>query len=123
MALTIARDGIRASRRFHSRLIFSLMRAPSAFYEQTPLGRVMNLCTNDLSTLDLVLPFSVRSLTNALLKTATSLIVASTVGWFLLLLSIPLVVASVVFQVPDFERKYSFYRLSLFIDFISLLAS
>ncbi|CAK7904666.1 multiple drug resistance-associated protein-like transporter 1 [[Candida] anglica] len=47
---------IRASRSIHNSMSKSLFRAPMSFFERTPIGRIMNRFTSDISKIDDTLP-------------------------------------------------------------------
>ncbi|KAL5034983.1 Transporter of the ATP-binding cassette (ABC) [Batrachochytrium dendrobatidis] len=51
--------GIRASRVMHSRLIESVLGSPMRFFETTPVGRIINRFSNDLSDVDMGVMYSV----------------------------------------------------------------
>lgn len=44
--------GFRAARRLHADLLASLLRAPLAFFQDTPHGRIINRFSNDMSEID-----------------------------------------------------------------------
>lgn len=46
---------IYSAKRFHNRMLESVMRAPMSFFETTPLGRIINRFSNDIYKVDAVL--------------------------------------------------------------------
>ncbi|KAL8573178.1 hypothetical protein ACOMHN_036163 [Nucella lapillus] len=78
--------GLAASHVLFSRLVASLLRCPMSFYTVTPMGRVLNRCSEDVAELDYVVPFTLRSMMNCVL------LVVGTVG--LVVASTPLVACS-----------------------------
>lgn len=48
--------GLRASNILHNRMLWNLMHAPMSFFDTTPLGRLINLFTRDIATLDMDIP-------------------------------------------------------------------
>ena len=78
---------LRASKTLHNNLIKTLLHVPLLYYDKTPLGRIINRLSDDLSTVDLILPFTLRSCVNApLLMASTLLIIGWIVPWFMVLL-------------------------------------
>ncbi|XP_055346995.1 ATP-binding cassette sub-family C member 3-like [Paramacrobiotus metropolitanus] len=55
-ALTLAVGRIRASRLLHHGMLKRIMRAPMAFFDTTPLGRIVNRFSKDVDTVDTVIP-------------------------------------------------------------------
>ena len=102
MAVIVALAGLRSSRHFHMRFVTTIVKTPLEFYETTPLGRIMNRCTNDLSVLDLIIPFTVRSMANSVLKTCTAVFIASIVSWWMFVFVLPLIVTYLAVQVYCF---------------------
>ena len=77
-------SGQRACRRFHKRLLRGVCRAPMAFFDTTPLGRVLNRFSKDVYTLDEQLPNTMYSwLSTALACIIAISAVAFVVPWFL----------------------------------------
>uniref|UniRef100_A0A6I8NPA0 ATP binding cassette subfamily C member 3 n=1 Tax=Ornithorhynchus anatinus TaxID=9258 RepID=A0A6I8NPA0_ORNAN len=55
-SLTLALGGIRAARTLHAQLLANKMRTPQAFYDTTPLGRIINRFSKDVYVIDEVIP-------------------------------------------------------------------
>ena len=54
IALTV---GItRASRSLHSHLLYTILRCPGAFFDVTPLGRILNRFGKDIDNIDVAIP-------------------------------------------------------------------
>ena len=72
-AFVMAIGGVVASRKFYRHLLAKLMRSPMSFYDMTPMGRIMNRYTADILELDLVVPFTLRSMLNTVIQTFSNL--------------------------------------------------
>lgn len=66
-ALATQISGIAASRNLHHEVIVSLLNTPLSYFDQTPIGRIMNRCSDDIAEIDLVMPFTIRSMFNVIL--------------------------------------------------------
>jgi len=81
MAMFISIKGtIRASSEMHSSLLLNMMRSPMAFFDVTPIGRILNRFSKDIDTIDILLPMNIRSYVQV------SLMVLSTIGLIIALL-------------------------------------
>jgi len=75
------------SRRLHDRMLWSVVRAPMAFFDRTPLGRLINRFAGDINSVDVMIPWILRSTMRMMAKilvVMTSLLIGSPVLVFLL---------------------------------------
>jgi len=82
--------GMSAARKMHNMLLESMMRAPMAFYDTTPIGRVLNRFSKDLYTIDERLSGVMSSYFRQLFSFLGVLIIISVVTPFFLLALLPL---------------------------------
>ncbi|KAI3929869.1 hypothetical protein MKW98_004023 [Papaver atlanticum] len=90
-ALSTVALGIHSSKSLFSKLLKSLFHAPVAFYESTPLGRILSRVSSDSSTVDLDVPFSLVLAIASTLNTYTSLGVMAVITWQVLFVTVPMV--------------------------------
>ncbi|CAK7897455.1 multiple drug resistance-associated protein-like transporter 1 [[Candida] anglica] len=64
-----------SARYFHDTMINSLLRAPMRFFETTPVGRILNRFTNDISVVDMELPFVFMSFFSAMISGVVTFLV------------------------------------------------
>ena len=64
---TTAMAGVTASLTIHYKLLQTVLRCPLAVFAQNPAGRFLNRFSSDMSTVDLVMPFTYRSVVNSIL--------------------------------------------------------
>jgi len=57
---TLAIGCLSAARKLHENLLHSILRAPSSFFDTTPLGRIVNRFSKDVYTVDDTLPWALR---------------------------------------------------------------
>ncbi|OWA50131.1 Canalicular multispecific organic anion transporter 2 [Hypsibius exemplaris] len=72
---------IMASRNLHKKLLLRIMRAPMAFFDTTPLGRIVNRFSKDVEVVDSMLPFNLESLVNCFLGVTFTLVVICINTW------------------------------------------
>ena len=72
-ALLMALSGVRASQVMFTKLVHNLLCQSMSFFDTTPLGRVTNLVSSETETLDLIVPFTFRSMLNLVMLLVTTL--------------------------------------------------
>ena len=89
---------IRAAGYFHDAMAKSILRSPMSFYDTTPVGRILNRFTQDISNLDMMLPFTLISF--------LQLIVQALITFTVVIASLPrMIVVIIVLGVI-----YNYYR-------------
>ncbi|KAJ3406624.1 hypothetical protein HDU80_010829 [Chytriomyces hyalinus] len=78
LAIVLAGSYI-ASKRFHGRLIHRVVHAPMRFFDTTPIGRILNRTTKDISEIDNNIMKVLKSLNGAVMDALTVLIVVFTI--------------------------------------------
>jgi ATP-binding cassette subfamily C (CFTR/MRP) protein 1 len=78
---------IKATKFFHNKLLYSVLRSNLRFFESTPTGRIVNRFTKDIEATEESIPSSVKSLIDCFLSIAAPIIIiCSSTPWFLLAL-------------------------------------
>eukprot|EP01018_Ginkgo_biloba_P036053 Gb_00343 [translate_table: standard] len=83
--------GLQASKSFFFELMTSLFRAPVAFFDSTPLGRILSRVSSNLSILDVVLPFNFIFTISSSLNAYSNLRVIAVVTWQVLFAALPMI--------------------------------
>ncbi|XP_026432147.1 ABC transporter C family member 10-like [Papaver somniferum] len=90
--------GLKSSKSIFDQLLNSLFHAPLAFYESTPLGRILSRVSSDLNVVDADLPGSIVMSVISLINTFSYLVVLSVITWQVLLICIPTVYLAIFLQ-------------------------
>jgi ABC-type multidrug transport system fused ATPase/permease subunit len=90
-AMTVAFVGLRASRHLFDSMTHSLLHAPLRFFDANPIGRIVNRYGDDLTSVDLMLPFAYGGFLATFFFTVCQLATAVYTVKILGLLVIPLV--------------------------------
>ncbi|KAI1701315.1 ABC transporter domain-containing protein [Ditylenchus destructor] len=111
-SIILAIGAFNASRKFHDRLVFSLFRSPMAFFDRTPLGRIINRLSNDIDRVDENIPGCVGFTFTLLAAALNSLIAILFVIPGLIVVMVPMFVIS--FSLMHFYNRASvqFRRLT-----------
>ncbi|KAK9994673.1 hypothetical protein SO802_024376 [Lithocarpus litseifolius] len=104
--------GLQSSKSLFSQLLNSLFRAPMAFYDSTPLGRILSRVSSDLSIVDLDVPFSFIFAVGATTNAYANLGVLAVVTWQVLFVSIPMLFLAILLQRYYFSSAKEFMRIN-----------
>ncbi|XP_056672583.1 ATP-binding cassette sub-family C member 3 isoform X2 [Monodelphis domestica] len=74
-AFTLAIGGIQAAQTLHSKLLTNKMHSPQAFYDTTPIGRILNRFSKDIYVIDEVIPASILMLLGTFFNSTSTLVV------------------------------------------------
>ncbi|CAL1297856.1 unnamed protein product [Larinioides sclopetarius] len=89
----------RASIRFHKSMLWSVLRSPMAFFDTTPLGRVLNRFGKDINTVDVGIPARLQSVVTLIIAIIGSLVVIITTHPIFIAIMIPLSVVYAFIQI------------------------
>ncbi|CAL8093847.1 unnamed protein product [Calicophoron daubneyi] len=74
-----------ASKHIHSRLLESILRAPTSFFDTTPAGRILNRFSRDIDSVDLRFAIYLRMVSiSSANVTASVVLICTSLPWFLL---------------------------------------
>ncbi|KAL2527384.1 ABC transporter C family member 10 [Abeliophyllum distichum] len=90
--------GKQSSKSIFSQLLNSLFRAPMSFYDSTPLGRILNRVSSDLSLVDIDVPFILLVAVGTTTNFYSNLAVVAVATWQVLFVSIPMVFLAICIQ-------------------------
>ena len=92
---------IEGSKKLHSDMIDSVMRAPMQFFETTPIGRILNRFSNDIYKIDEVLARTIAQFVANSLKVGFTILVICYSTWQFILIIIPL-----LFLYMNYQQYY-----------------
>ncbi|CAM1323224.1 Sur (predicted) [Pycnogonum litorale] len=103
--LTWVYGSLQATRKLHSRMLFNLIHCPMRFFDTTPLGRIVNRFSSDISVVDKKLPVTLPMLIRFLLLCLSAIAVDTIVTPYFLLVVLPVIV--IYYLVQKFFRSTS----------------
>lgn len=96
-------SALRASRVIHERTLGSLVRAPVAFFDTTPVGRILNRFSKDTDDVDFLLSMSMTEFGNCIMQLLATLIFIAVIQPWILVGIAPLSV--IYYFLQKFFRK------------------
>ncbi|KAK6202984.1 P-loop containing nucleoside triphosphate hydrolase protein [Scheffersomyces amazonensis] len=105
--------GLNASRRIHDKMATRVLKAPMAFFDRTPVGRIMNRFTTDINQIDDIVP---RILQDFMGQVFSTLITFITVG-----LIMPFFVL-VIFMLSSLYIYYQIFYVAISRDLKRLIS-
>ncbi|XP_065575832.1 ATP-binding cassette sub-family C member 5-like isoform X11 [Artemia franciscana] len=80
---------LRASNKVHNYLVAKIFRAPTRFFEATPVGRLLNLFSRDMDEIDVRLPYTLEAFLQNIFFIAISILLPVIIfPWFVIILAI-----------------------------------
>lgn len=113
--LTLAYGSYMVSSVMHHKLLYSVLRAPMAFFDTTPLGRIMNRFAKDMDVVDTKIPFTVRMFMFAIAPFLSTIVVVCYTTPIFVLAFLPFVVIFVIIQVCMFWIFFIAVSVSVFL--------
>ncbi|KAL6451454.1 YCF1 Metal resistance protein YCF1 [Candida maltosa Xu316] len=89
---------IQGSKKLHSEMAISVLRAPMSFFETTPIGRILNRFSNDIYKVDEVIGRVFNMFISNSIKVFISILVISYSTWQFIFLVLPLGVLYIYYQ-------------------------
>eukprot|EP00040_Diaphanoeca_grandis_P037451 m.244078 g.244078 ORF g.244078 m.244078 type:complete len:1509 (+) comp33822_c0_seq1:144-4670(+) len=96
--VSLAYGGISASTRFHSNMLKTVVRAPMAFFDTTPMGRIVNRFSQDIYTVDEMLPRTLSSFISCTMQVVSTVVVISISSVTFLAAVVPLAIMFFLIQ-------------------------
>lgn len=90
--LCLLYSGLAASRHLHSPMLDRVMHAPMAFFDSTPIGRLLNRFGKDVEVADVVLPINARYFVQCMIMVVATLLTICISTWAVAIVIIPLFV-------------------------------
>jgi ABC-type multidrug transport system fused ATPase/permease subunit len=91
-AIITYNGGLRASRTLFNILLTRILRAPTSFFDTTPLGRIVNRLSKDVYTVDENIPATWSMLLNTLMSVSATLVTISYVTPLFMVILVPVLI-------------------------------
>ncbi|XP_078692715.1 multidrug resistance-associated protein 1-like isoform X6 [Branchiostoma floridae x Branchiostoma belcheri] len=97
-SFTLATGALYASTSLHAMLMNNILHLPMAFFDTTPLGRVLNRFSKDIYTVDQIVPMCMKSFLFTLLGSLSSIVVMAYSTPIILVVVVPLILVYLFIQ-------------------------
>ena len=106
LSLSISLGGLCASRLLHAQLLDNILRAPMAFFDTTPLGRILNRFSKDVDILDTNVPQFTQNFLMTLAPLCSTLVIIIYSTPVFVAVVVPLMAIFVFLQVRFFSSCF-----------------
>ncbi|KAL5795157.1 hypothetical protein ACOSP7_003751 [Xanthoceras sorbifolium] len=96
--MLVATTGLRTAQKLFTNMLHSVFRAPMAFFDSTPTGRILNRASSDQSVLDLELATRVSRCAFSIIQILGTIAVMSQVAWEVFVIFIPVTAICIWYQ-------------------------
>ncbi|XP_003391839.2 PREDICTED: canalicular multispecific organic anion transporter 2-like [Amphimedon queenslandica] len=96
--LAVVLGAIRASRKFHNGMLYSVLRSPMSFFDTTPLGRLVNRFSKDIQVTDEKINIDLQKILLSLFSTIGAIISISLVSPWFLIVVVPITIVYLIVQ-------------------------
>ncbi|KAL5795158.1 hypothetical protein ACOSP7_003752 [Xanthoceras sorbifolium] len=97
-AMLVAIAGLRTAQKLFTNMLHSVFRAPMAFFDSTPTGRILNRASTDQSVLDLELAARLGWCAFSIIQILGTIAVMSQVAWEVFVIFIPVTAICIWYQ-------------------------
>ena len=98
-SLLLAIGAMHSARVLHSSMLFNVLKAPMAFFDTTPLGRIVNRFSKDIYVIDEIIPMILSMFLGMVCSVISILVVICVSTPFFMIVIVPLAVVYVLTQV------------------------
>ena len=85
--------------KLHEQMLGHILKSTMAFFDTTPIGRIVNRFSKDIDEVDLQIPMHIKDILNDLFSVLATLFVICYASPYVLILIVPLIVLFVLIQV------------------------
>ncbi|KAJ4953829.1 hypothetical protein NE237_030661 [Protea cynaroides] len=111
-AMLLAISGLRTSQKLFTNMLHSVFRAPMAFFDSTPTGRILNRVSTDQSVLDLEIAGKLGWCAFSIIQILGTIAMMSQVAWQVFAIFIPVTAISIWYQQYYIPTARELARLS-----------
>ncbi|XP_031277497.1 putative ABC transporter C family member 15 [Pistacia vera] len=111
-AMLVAITGLRTAQKLFTDMLHSILRAPMAFFDSTPTGRILNRASSDQSVLDLELATRLGWCAFSIIQILGTIAVMSQVAWEVFVVFIPVTAICIWYQQYYIPTARELARLS-----------